>query len=448
MILDRYKVVASYRVPSGREYRTYFMVEIHREGDKGYYLVTEPYEDRLIAEAMDILAELEDMIGYDESFFEDPMDYLMGLYNDRYVEEGEDGVYALSLRGVVEHVIIKEVLGYSYLTPLLADEDVEDVVLSAPNTPIQVWHRRYPELGWIETSITPGEEEVNRMVRRLAFRAGKTISILQPVMEGILPERYRVTATWMGEVSPRGSSFTIRKFRWSPLRLSDLVASGFIPGYLASFLLQMMLDKAFIMIIGPSGSGKTTLLNALLLEIPSNRRIVTVEETPEINLMDRPGWKPLSTRWDADPEAEMERLLRTVLRERADYIAVGESRGREVRLVFQAAATGHGCLTTFHASTLRELQSRLVSSPIKLDRDVVGLLDVVVVLEIDGESRRYVKEVYLRRGERWLLLYSRGMPRKRFYEAIAEMYPKELVSRVETGEELVVGVDGSQGDGR
>ncbi len=443
--MRKYKVVASYRVPSGRRYEAVFQVEIHGEDDVGHYLVREIYDERLLRDAEEILRELEHLVKYDEEFFMDPHNYLMNLYREHFIEKVEDNVYLLSLKSVVEHLIVRDVLGYGVITPLLADEDVEDIVLSAPNTPVQIWHRKYPQFGWMRTNIVLDDEHAKNMISRLAFRAGKSISILQSVMEGILPEGYRVSATWMDEVSPRGSSFTIRKFRSRPLKVKDLVDNGSLPSYVAALLTSYTLRKRFIMIIGPSGSGKTTLLNALLLEIPDNMRVVTIEETPEINLGGRTGWKPLTTRWDRDPEQEMERLLRVVLRERADYIAVGESRGREARLVFQAAATGHGCLTTFHASTIKELQARLISSPLKIDRDMLGLMDAIVILETWGnEKLRRVSEVYLRSGDRWILVYKPGIGRERFYEVLRHI-PDSEPSRVEEFERMLVLTNGSDG---
>ncbi len=445
MLVKRYKVVARYRVPSGDVYDTSFNIEIHVDNGFGRYMVNEVYDDRLIRDASEILKEMEVKVGYSPDFFNDPLKYLMEVYRRNYVDMVEDNTYLLSLKNVIEHIIIRDILGYGILTPFLADDGVEDIVLSAPGMPIQVWHRDFPELGWLLTNIVVDEGDVERLISKLAFRAGKSISILQPVMEGVLPEGYRVNATWMDEVSPRGSSFTIRKFRANPFKVRDLVDNGFIPSYIAALLKYLTLHRRFIMIIGPSGSGKTTLLNALLMEIPSNFRIVTIEETPEINLGDRPGWKPLSTRWDMDPASEMERLLRLVLRERADYIAVGESRGREARLVFQAAATGHGCLTTFHASSIRELEARLTSKPINIDVDMMRLLDAVVVLELLGvKGVRRVKEVYLRSGDRWINVYRPGLDRKSSYKAMERAVDGGL-DRIQEIEEAINGggVDGS-----
>ena len=142
----------------------------------------------------------------------------------------------------------------------------------------------------------------------------------------------------------------------------------------------------------------------------------------------------MTTRWDKNPEEELFALMRFVLRERADYIAVGESRGMEVRLVFQAAATGHGCITTFHASSLKELLARLKARPIMIDNSMLRLLDVIVILKsdfIDGSYRRYVDKVFIgNRLGKWYLVYKHGMEDEEFIKRISRVLRKEEVERI------------------
>ena len=430
-LVEQYRVTASYMVPSGDIHSIPFLIKIFRDGSELEYHVIEKYEDKLLRDAENILSTLTTMIKYDEKLFEDPVKYILSLYEETFIEGVRDNLYFKSLKSVVEYLIIRDIVGYSFLTPLLADEYIEDISLSSPGNPIRIWHRKYSDLGWIRTNIVLDEDMVNKIISRLAFRAGKGISILEPILEGVLPEKYRVSATWMNEVSPMGSSFTIRKFRRNPLSLEDLVRGDVLSGEAAALLWYLAEKKKFIIIIGPSGSGKTTLLNAILLKIPVNMRIVTLEEVPEINLGSRDSWKPLTTRWDKDPESELFTLLRLVLRERADYIAVGESRGLEVRLVFQAAATGHGCVTTFHASSIRELFARLKAKPLSIDSSMLRLLDAVVVLRSgfrDGRYMRYVERIYLgNRLGKWFLIYRHGMDEKEFRRRLSKLFdPEEL----------------------
>ncbi len=438
-VVDQYRVSASYRVPGGKVYSIPFLIKVFKNGSELEYHVYEKYEDKLLRDAGNILSTLTNMVRYDERLFEDPVKYILSLYEDTFIEGVKDNLYFKSLKSVVEYIVIRDIVGYSFLTPLLADEYIEDISLSSPGNPIRVWHRRYSDSGWMKTNIVLDEDTVNKIISRLAFRSGKGISILEPILEGVLPERYRVSATWMNEVSPMGSSFTIRKFRRSPLTLEDLIYGDVLSCEAAALLWYLAEKKKFIVIIGPSGSGKTTLLNAILLKIPINMRIVTLEEVPEINLGVRDSWKPLTTRWDKDPESELFTLLRLVLRERADYIAVGESRGLEVRLVFQAAATGHGCVTTFHASSIRELFARLKAKPLSIDSSMLRLLDVVVVLKSgfrDGVYVRYVDKIYLgNRLGKWFLVYRYGMGEDQFRRRISMLLGDdelvELYRRIE-----------------
>ena len=285
-LVDQYKVSASYKVPSGKVYSISFNIKIFRDLDNRLiYTVRERYEENVLKDAKNILEELIEMVSYSPELFEDPVEHIMSFYDKIYIEGVKDNLFFKSIRTVVEYLIIKDIVGYSILTPLLADEYIEDIALSAPETSIKIWHRKYSDYGWLNTDIILNEENVNRIISRLAFRSGRGISILEPILEGVLPEKYRVSATWMDEVSPMGSSFTIRKFRSNPLKLEDLIDSGSITKEVAALLWYMAESKKFIFIIGPSGCGKTTLLNALLLKIPKNRRVITLEEVPEINLI-------------------------------------------------------------------------------------------------------------------------------------------------------------------
>jgi len=434
-LIEQYRVSASYVVPSGDTYSIPFLIKIYKSGSDFEYHIFEKYEDKLIQDGMNLLSSLTELITYDDNLFRDPVKYITSLYDEVFIKGIKDNLYFKSLKSVVEYLIIRDIVGYSFLTPLMADEYIEDITLSSPGNPIRIWHRKYSDFGWLKTNIILDEDTTNKIISRLAFRAGKGISILEPILEGVLPENYRVSATWMNEVSPKGSSFTIRKFRRNPLSLEDLVMSGVLSSDAAALLWYLTEKKKFIIIIGPSGSGKTTLLNALLLKIPLNMRIVTLEEVPEINLGVRDSWKPLTTRWDKDPEGELFTLLRLVLRERADYIAVGESRGVEVRLVFQAAATGHGCVTTFHASSIKELFARLKAKPLKLEGSMLKLLDAVVVLESgfrDGRYIRYVKKIYLgNRLGKWYLVYRYGMDGEEFKRRLSKLLDVNELTEIE-----------------
>jgi len=433
-IIDGYRVSSIFKLPNGKEYNISFNITIRRVSDEYRYIVDEVYDAKLINKARELIDNIIYTMTYNDQFFEDPVKYILDSLDKQYTR-GRDKVFYQNIRKVIEYVIIRDVIGYREITPLLSDPDIEDLSLSAPNTYVLVWHKRYNNQGWMKTNIFLNDSEVEKIINKLAFRSGKSINMLSPVLEGVLPENYRVVATWLNEVSPRGSSFTIRKYKSRPYTLTELVSSGVLPSYVAAYLWVLVDRKKFIMIIGPSGVGKTTLLNSLLLLIPTSKRIITIEEIPEVYLRNHIGWKPLTTRWDKDTLDEILNLLKYSLRERADYIILGESRGLEARLVFQGAATGHGCITTFHASTLRELYARLRSKPISLDASMYKLLDTVVIMRMyrEGSSHiRRVHKIYRHLNNKWILIYcdrwDDARNRERIYNALDEE-EKSLYSR-------------------
>jgi len=407
VLIERYKVISRLKVPSGKAYELNFTVEIKEREGSIYYFVYEPYDKEILIDVRNFLEQFIQNIKYSDGFFLDPVEYILDKIGKISRNKSKRGGSNYGI-DAIKYVIIKDIIGYRSITPLLSDENLEDISLSAPNSYVQVWHRKYNQYGWALTNIYIDSSEALKIINRLAFRSGKSLNLFNPLLEGVLPENYRVVATWLNEVSPRGSSFTIRKFKSRPYTIVELVKEGLMPLYLAAYLWILVDSKKFIMIIGPSGAGKTTLLNSLLLLIPPSRRIISIEETPEIYLYSHPGWKPLTTRYDRDPLEELLTLLKYSLRERADYIVLGESRGLEARLVFQGAATGHGCITTFHASSLKELYARLSSKPISLDNAMFKLLDTVVVLKMiktENMIIRRVIEVYKQKDGNWRLIY-------------------------------------------
>ena len=329
-------------------------------------------------------------------------------------------IKAKSIREALKYYLIRNILGYGDVTYPLADEYVEDISCDRPSSTIKIWHKRYNDKGWLESNIFLTSNELDTYISKLAYRSGKNINVLQPVLEGTLPEGYRVTATWRKEISPRGSSFTIRKFRSKPYTLPELVYMGVMNASIAAYLWRLVELKKFIIIIGPSGAGKTTLLNALAHLIHPNLKIISIEEVQEIHLPYHPSWKPFVTRSGIYlTEYNIFDLLRVALRERADYIILGESRGEEARLIFQAAATGHGCITTFHASDLREALARLTSRPILVDPSMINLIDTVVALRFqfnkyNAPNKRILSNVYRQVNEGWIELYNYDLNGKDF----------------------------------
>jgi len=407
--LDSYNVVARLKY-LGSDYEVSATIEIV-DGDGEYeYRLRLPYGEDVLADAKEVVEYIKRRLGYSNEFLRNPIETILRELDDIVNSSSVDERVRLeSLREAIKYYLVINYLGYGLVTFLLADDYVEDVSCIAPGNPLRIWHKRFNDKGWIKTNIVLDEAELERLIYKFSFRTGKNISLVNPVLEGVLPEGYRVTALYRRELSPMGSNFTIRKFRSKPYTLVELIEKGFLTPWVAAVLWRLVELKKFIFIIGPSGSGKTTLLNALANLIHPNSKIISIEDIQELHLPYHPGWKPLVTREGAYArDYTIFDLVRIALRERADYILLGESRGEEARLIFQGAATGHGCLTTFHASSIEELMARLAAKPISVDREMLDLIDTVVIVNYQVLSNRPIRRVVrvLRRASGWRPIYS------------------------------------------
>ena len=325
--------------------------------------------------------------------------------------------------------------GYSYrlLTPLLHDDYVEEV--SATDRGIHIIHREYSHLGWLPTNIKPTGEELENIARRLANICGREFTVAQPFLESSLPNGDRLTMTYGGEISLPSHTITIRRFPRRPLRDVELIMRGAIPPEAYASILAVLPEKPFIIFYGPVASGKTTLLNSVASSIPHNRRVLTIEDTPELNLGEHPLWTRLVTRpsyrWTSTVDVDIMSLLKLSLRMRPDYLILGETRGEEAKYLIQASASGSGCLTTFHAPTERHLYSRLTSPPIGLEGGDLRLINMLVGLESVGGVRR-VSRIVMHRldGEAEAIYVSgEGYRHDLFLEVAGEVFntPRHVV---------------------
>ncbi|MEM4449443.1 MAG: type II/IV secretion system ATPase subunit, partial [Nitrososphaerota archaeon] len=220
----------------------------------------------------------------------------------------------------------------------------------------------------------------------LAHKAGKHISSAFPIVDAMIYGKHRLAATFREEISPRGSTFTIRKFRERPFSVTELLMANVLNSEMAAYFWLLLEHKASIMILGATGSGKTTLLNALTTFIRPRMKIVTCEETAEINIP-RENWVRFVTR-ESYGLGATERgqvtlfdLVRTSLRYRPDYLIVGEVRGEETFVLFQAIATGHGGISTVHAESIDSAVKRFMSPPMNIPETHISLLDAMAMIE-------------------------------------------------------------------
>jgi archaeal flagellar protein FlaI len=251
----------------------------------------------------------------------------------------------------------------------MRDTRIEDISCDGVGIPIYVWHRDYES---IPTNVQfSTKEELASFIIRLAYQSGGQITVAQPILEGNLPEGYRAHLT-LDEVSKRGSTFTIRKFRDEPPTIGDLMQWGTISPRIGAYLWICMENLKSILIVGATASGKTTTLGALAMFIKPEMKIVTIEELREVKLPHQ-NWIPMVTRESSQPgvaELGLYDLLKSALRQRPDYIIVGEIRGEEAYTLLQAISTGHGGISTIHADSVSTAIKRLLTKPM----DIPGIL--------------------------------------------------------------------------
>jgi flagellar protein FlaI len=280
----------------------------------------------------------------------------------------------------------RDFLGYGPIDVPMNDPAVEDVSCDGAGIPVYVYHRVRGSIRSNVAFATP--DALDRFVVWLAQRSGRHISAAAPMLEATLPEGARLHATLGTFVTSRGSSFTIRRFRERPLTPVDLVVLGTLGPEPMAYLWLAVESGRSGMICGGTASGKTTTLNAVLSFVPPDMKVVSIEDTREISLPHE-NWVALVTRSGVGPtnpttgkspgEIDMFDLLSTALRQRPQYMTVGEVRGPEAYIVFQAMATGKTCLTTFHAEDVEAMVHRMENPPISLPRSLFSALGFVIL---------------------------------------------------------------------
>jgi len=292
----------------------------------------------------------------------------------------------------VKYYLERNVDGFGKIDPLMQDPDIEDVSCSGVNTPLYIWHRKYDS---IPCNISFENEKLNSFVSRIVFRAGKHISSAYPITDLALQGNHRISVLYQKEVTPKGTSFTIRKFKQDPYSVIDLISFGTVSVEITAYLWMLMEAKMSIMVIGSTGSGKTTILNAITGLVDPDYKIFSVEDVSEINIKHQ-NWFSLVSRTGFGTKGEGEiglyDLIKSGVRHRPDYIVVGEIRGSEAYVMFQAMATGHGGLCTMHADSLESACKRLQQKPMDIPASYMSLMNCAIIIKRvkgqDGKSTR------------------------------------------------------------
>ncbi|MDD5162800.1 MAG: ATPase, T2SS/T4P/T4SS family [Candidatus ainarchaeum sp.] len=281
--------------------------------------------------------------------------------------------------------VTDETIGFKKLSPLMRDPNLEEIMVNGFNRTVFVFHRKF---GFCRTNIVAKETGfLKDLIERIASSANKQLTEQHPLLDARLPDGSRANAT-LEYVTPLGHSLTIRKFNQVPLSISDIVANKTVSSEVAAFLWLMVegmnIEPKNIIITGGTGSGKTTLLNVLGFFIRAHERIVSIEDTLEIDLAGRENWIQMESRPKLRDIAEvtMDDLLKNSLRMRPDRLLVGEVRDEAAQTLFVAMDTGHdGILGTLHSNSAREMLLRLKSPPMSVPEQMLPLLDFVVVMQ-------------------------------------------------------------------
>lgn len=298
----------------------------------------------------------------------------------------------------VMYYIYRDFIGLNEIEPLLRDYYIEDIECNGSGTPVYIVHRKFRNL---KTNLIYNESNhLATFVEKIAQKCGRYVSYAQPLLDGTLPDGSRVNATYSSDVTTRGPTFTIRKFTKDPWMPTHLIKMGTTSAELFAYLWIAVEHKLNIMTVGETGAGKTTMLNSVASFVPGEARIVSIEDTRELNLSHE-NWLPAVTRegfgvtnvtGEKYGEITLFDLLKESFRQNPDYVIVGEVRDKETYVLFQGMASGHSCFSTFHASSVDTLVKRLQTPPISLPSSLVESMNVVLVMthirEHDKNIRR------------------------------------------------------------
>ncbi|PKL68135.1 MAG: secretion system protein E [Methanomicrobiales archaeon HGW-Methanomicrobiales-1] len=372
---DSYEIIDQYWITAGYSLIT---IALNKKSNQREYLLFEPtltdfeYEllERLYEDLRDVLILTTEDIKKDRRrILLEKMNKLIDTYGITLER---------SSRYKLQYFLIRNFIGWSRIDPLMKDPNLEDISCDGNRIPLFLYHRIYRN---IKTNIAFEPDVLNSLAITLAQRSGKHISTGSPIIDATLPDGSRLQLTFGTEVTTRGTSFTIRKFREEPFSPVELMEIGtFSADSLVYFWMAIENNKS-LLFIGGTASGKTTSLNAVSLFIPPVAKVVSIEDTREITLY-HDNWIASVTR-EALSEGgnviSMFDLLRAAMRQRPEFILVGEVRGSEAQTLFQAMNTGHTTFSTMHAGSVDAAIHRLESEPLNVPRNMVQALNIICV---------------------------------------------------------------------
>ena len=351
----------------------------------------EQYKEELIS-AMENIINFDTIVEKEMSVL---LDYIDKMFRVLATELGLDISYESFKK--IYYYVARNFVGFNEVEPLLRDYFVEDIECNGAETPIYIVHRIYRNM---KTNVIFNDiDKLTSFVEKLAQRVGKYISYSSPILDGSLPDGSRVNATYTKDITSRGPTFTIRKFTKEPWTPPQLISFNTLSPEMLAYMWLLIQYKMNLLIIGGTSSGKTTLLNALAFFIPPEARVVSIEDTRELNLP-RENWLPSVARSATGiggvGEIDLFALLRSSFRQNPDYVIVGEVRGKEAFVLFQGMASGHSSLSTMHADSVDTVIKRLETPPIELSPSLINVLDCVAVMThavVKKQETRKLKEI-------------------------------------------------------
>jgi flagellar protein FlaI len=385
--------------------QNYAYVRIKYDNKTNEYLY-EVIEPKLLEDEKDVLALLKETLVASverttESKPEDKEKTLRRIV-ERLMVQLNITLHPISKERVMYYVL-RDFIGYGVINAMMSDANVEDCSCDGVGVPFYIYHRKY---GSIRSNLRFDKEpELDGYVVWLAQKCGKHISVASPMLDATIPDGSRLQATLGKHVTKRGSSFTIRRFKENPFTPLDLLKFKTMSTEMMAYLWLSIEHGQSMLVCGGTASGKTTTLNAVLLFIPPQMKIVSIEDTRELNLPHE-NWVPGLTREGfggksaytgrATGEIDMFDLLTSAMRQRPQYLMVGEVRGKEAYVVFQAMATGKTCYSTFHAEDVQAMVHRMENDPINLPRALITALNVVLLqaqVKVGTKMTRRVKSL-------------------------------------------------------
>ncbi len=377
-------VIDSYSLPNPIESPTVYIV---KDGYKLRYLIKEPVKPATYGSVRDAILRNVDLY---KSAEEDPVARLDAIVNRLKKKYPELAELRVDEERALRYYLFRDFIGYREIDVPMNDDNIEDITCVGYGIPVFIYHQKYYNL---VSDIVMHERELDAMVLRLAQEGGKHISISDPIVDATLRNGTRAQLTFKKTATEKGSTFTLRRFRNSHITPVDLIEKGTYSLEAMAYLWHCVQSGKSIIIAGGTATGKTTNLNACSLFIPPEVKIVSIEDTREIKLYQK-NWIPSTTTKDIDTFG----LLKAALRQRPEYIIVGEVRGKEAQTLFQAMTSGHVVMSTFHAGSVDDLVNRLTSSPIDVPAAMLESLDIIIVLKnewTNASSRhRYADAIY------------------------------------------------------